>query len=680
MKTKAFTKLLAAVLSFAMLFSLIPMMAVNVAAEDTISSYKYDQKFTNMVTSDIATSATGANADYFYTDGNFSDYGIVDDPDASSGQGKVLKVQGDTSKYAGYVRLDLKENLDGIVKLGFKVKVIKTASKSLNGMILRANTENVIGIAGDYFQVGWNTGRYSLGNIAKPNQWNTFTLYMDYKSGKMLAMDVNSTRLTGDSINGSQTGFGSKNQTELQWLSFEPISLGAAETVSVYYDDITIEEIEMPKLVSSSVQNDDTNVPWVNSIELMFNTEMDATAANNIVLKQGDTTVAKNVVVDGKRVLVRHANLTSNTPCTLTIPSTLVSATDKFALSNPQTISFTPADDFLAHIDFEHMNIDLANPSKSDVSLHGRTGYGIDFYANHSFTTSSSSDTLNGKSTVSVVEEDGNKAIKFTANNGGGGFFYIHLNQKLTGGLAEISFRAKVPDDTTGVWSQNFFQYNGVSLLGQDGKNYYIGWKYKDESSIYHTTSINSMHANMEWNTFKYIIDMDNKQIHLVVNEDTDREVKYYAPVIYSSSGTVTPPTEIEYLRIAPAFDGMTDGDTKTAYYDDIIVKRIPTPTSGLKFIAATTEGTLAAGQNVVIKATLDNGTADLRNATVIAALYSASGKMKEVKKSDIKLYPTENTDAEITMKVPATYVTGDVIRVFAVDSLGSLKALGASK
>ncbi len=618
--------------------------------------YSYSQDFSKLDKSSIGTGG-GIAKDYFYTNGAYgsytkASYDITQDPDTESGQGNVLKMYNVVGENAGTVWYALKQSVNGIVKIGFKVKVEKgEGMNSLNGTILRVQDQLALCISGDYFYVGWGSGKDSLGDRAKVGQWNTFALYMDLPNQKMLALDVNGQRLTGDAVNGSQYGFDAAKLSKIDYLAFRPSQFGlGGGDVTMYYDDLTIEEVAAPTFMSSSVADGATNVPWVNNIELMFDSPMDATKANNITLTQNGTAIGKKIEVNGNRVLLRHSPLSSNAECTLTIPATVTSVAG-VGLSAAKTIKFTPSETYTAVLDFE-------NTENRDISMQGNAGYGFSLYANHTFNVGGQGGPLKTNSKVEVIKEDGNKVLKFTADGAeGGGYLFAHLNQTHTGGIMDISFRFKIDTDPVGSYSMNFFEAHGAGLLTQQDSYFHTGWGEGKQS-------VGTLYNNFDWNTLRYIVDMTNKAAALILNEGTDKEVVYEN----INMGAQTPPAQLGYLRLGPVFAGLAAGKTLTAYYDDISVKRLASPTADLCFADVVVKGEIAAGNTVKVSGEVGNGTVAFKTPTVAVAIYGSDKQMKAVKICPVeKIVPKtfESFDTEFVIPGNAEVAEGDYIKVF---------------
>ncbi len=560
---------------------------------------------------------------------------------------KILKFTADGSEGGGYLYARLNHTVEnGVVEVNFRYKVDTDPNGTYSLNFFEAQQTGLLTQLNSYFYSGWGTDKTPIENLYGSYGWNTMRYIINIDEGTVSV--VSNGQDYGKVSLGTQSA-----PKEISYLRMGPIFSGlqSGKTLTAYYDDISIRVLDSDlSLVSSSVKNGDTDIPWVNSIELMFDSEVDSSSTAGITLRQGGNAVGAKIVTEGKRVLVRHANLTSAEECTLTIPDT-VKATNGCKAEKEEIIKFCPSKTFSMNIDFENM-------LESDVSSTVRTGYGIDLYANHQYKDKT-------KSNFRIVEDSGNKVMKFTADGSeGGGYLYAHLNQTHTGGIMEISFRFKIDSDPVGSYSMNFFEAHGAGLLTQQDSYFHTGWGTGK-------MSVGSLYNNFGWNKMRYIVDMTNKTAALIVNEGTAREAIYEN---INMGDIYSIPSQIGYLRLGPTFTGLVAGKTLTAYYDDVKVRVLPIPGQIMSFNELDAGGTVTAGSTVNITGGISNGTTKLKSLRIYVALYSGNGKMKVVKAVEIKnVLPKDTAKIDIPLLLPNTVQKNDIIKVFGFDGSNSL-------
>ncbi len=572
-------KLLVLFLCFLMTLSVIVPFQAVVSAEEFFS---YTQDFTEMNMDDIVERNTNSGI-CWYDNGSYlnktnSKYEIVEEDG-----NRFLKFTAADANGGGYIYINLNDDtlLDsGVVEVSFRFKIDADPTGTYSMRFFEAQSVGLLTQQDPYFYTGWGTGRTAIGNLYGSYDWNTMKYTIDLDNGTI--------NLISNGTDYGQVNLGTESvPSSIKYFRFNPgfSSLAAGKTINVCFDDLVIKKVDpnaVPQslsLVSSSVEDGDTEISWVNSIELNFDKDVNSESAKNITLTQNRSAVTTTVETKGSRVLVRHATLTSNAPCTLTIPTT-VAAVDGSVYESETVINYTPSEEFSAVVDFENM-------AKEDASLTGRKGIGIDFYANHTYNNKTASK-------FEIVEEDGNKVMKFTADGTeGGGYLYFHLNTTLNEGKYEITLKNKVPTDPTGTYSMNFFEAQGAGLLTQQDGFFYTGWGTG-------RTSVGNLYQSYDWNTLKYILDLDNQTLSLVSN-GTD-----YGQV---NLGAQSVPSEVSYLRFGPIYSGLVAGKTLSAYYDDLVIKKVVEPEPEPEYYKFTQPFTNFSKSDIGIKRT--NGELD---------------------------------------------------------------------
>ncbi len=184
---------------------------------------------------------------------------------------------------------------------------------------------------------------------------------------------------------------GEKSYRSADWITLDASTSGQAPDHSWWFDTISLTQKEapehgdgwtvvtydnfeyrhyttLPSFVEATIGEGEGDVPLAGTIDAVFSKKIDPASISNITLKNGETPVNINVVMNGEKgVTINYSRLKGETEYTLTIPKT-VTDINGLPLTEEKVIIFTTTEQTIADV-----NYNLAVSADKDIYNAGET-------------------------------------------------------------------------------------------------------------------------------------------------------------------------------------------------------------------------------------------------------------------------------------------------------------------